>query len=206
MACYQMKLLICLLAGFTMAKNKSEHPIVSDKILYKNYDLYDIGQKRPPVSFYNEMYKFKSVEEFLKKQKRKKNKNKKKKIERRKRAFLIIASMDNNHIDFPLDDQTTPILEPTESLQGANAIGVVDPYTPGNDFDDKNISNLNYGRDYPKEIIYELYDEPLAPSDYSPYGLPEGIDREEGGADTILDAQRYGNTSSGNTAYSNISW
>lgn len=198
-----------------MAKNKKDtHLQVREPVLYKNYDLYDVGQKSPPVSFYQEMNKYKSVADYLKKKKRKNKKNKK--MQRRKRAFLILASLDKNYIDFSMDDQTTPILEPsdTDSLKGANLIGVLDPYTMKNDFYDKNISNLNYGRDYPEEdtsILEEILENGsgsgvnISPAEYKPYGLPDGIlGREE--TESTYDPQRYGNTNSGNTSYSHISW
>ena len=69
--------------------------------------------------------------------------------------------------------------------------------------------NLNYGRDYPDDLDFADLDNideiALAPQQYKPYGSSDGIlNREE--LDSMYDSERYGNTNSGNTAFTHISW
>ena len=102
-----------------MPKNKIEknHP-QSRGIFFKNYDLYETegvdgpAKMGPGSGFYQNMNKYKSVSDFLK--------QKRKKINKRKKAFLMLAkkAFDQNNLDFSTDFTTTPILS---DLSGDNS-------------------------------------------------------------------------------------
>jgi len=88
---------------------KSDH-VQSRGLFFKNYDLYETeGVNGPPKQgpgsgFYQNMDKYKSVSDFRKK--------KKKLMKKRKLALLSVIlknAIDNNSIDFPIDDSITGI-------------------------------------------------------------------------------------------------
>jgi hypothetical protein len=180
-----------------MAK-KNEHAQARGNVIYKNLDLYPTDKNGPGLSFYQELYKYKSVQDYLNK-KRKKKKNKK--IKRRKNAFLSIASFDS---------QTTPLpMDP--GIPGANQIGgVADHVTQQADqFGNPPGNNLNYAvsKDFWEEIDQilsesannlENFSIPLNSAESPLHGMPDGIIGEEDRDYTHNLNNNYGITNSGN--------
>lgn len=110
---------------------------------------------------------------------------------------------DVNHLDFPIDDQVTPIIGDSESYQspiqlgpsgpddttispdqvnlgntesypnGAQLGGWLDKYLPHNDFDDKTPDELDFGRDYTDEFDYQ------GGRPYSPDDEPKAVKEQE---------------------------
>lgn len=229
-------------------KYKSEPALVNqprfEEPLYKNYDLYETeGVKGPakhgPGVGWHDMHKFKSIKEFLA-SKRKKLKDKykaddswvqddgslsKKPPENSKlktRAFLF-AKLTKLAIDFPIDDQVTPILGDQGTYSDSVQIGgYLDKYLPEDDFEGKSADKLNFGRDYteePKErnkkelnlgdVINKLIEKYHEPKEADLMGLPDGIEpKEDLDADkTVNDINpQYGTTDNGNTTYKNVSY
>lgn len=68
--------------------------------LYRNYDLYETGPGSlgPGAGLYQNMHKYKSVSDFLKKKR-------KKKIKLRKEALLKLCNKDCNEVDFRFDSE-----------------------------------------------------------------------------------------------------
>jgi hypothetical protein len=123
-------------------KYKSEKAIVVQprfkEPLFKNYDLYDVpGKHGPGAGFYQNMDKYKSVEDFVN-QKRKRNKNKykaedswiedtdsnrKERIQKMKTRAKLLSRLTKTAIDFPIDDDITPIGRDTEAYYKPNQLG-----------------------------------------------------------------------------------
>jgi hypothetical protein len=205
-------------------KKEESHPEPRDLVLYKNTDLYSDEKNGPAASFYQELYKYKSVQEYLDK----KNK-KRKRVKRRKKAFYVIASSDINRLDFSIDSHITPIPN-SPSISGANQIGgVADHVTQSTDFSGQDIgTNLNYGvaKDYPPNLpidsnywnrlidiladsFSQIKDEKnvtelvLSPAEPSVQGIPDGIvDKED--QDHTYTNTGYGITDSGNKSYQGV--
>jgi hypothetical protein len=195
--------------------SKDNKPQPRDLVLYKNYDLYPNKGDGPDISFYQELYKFKSVQDYL--NSKKKKKRKKKKIKNRKIAFYLISMSskkeDENNLDFITDDVTTPIPN-SPSVSGANTIGYIDPYTPPNDFYDKDVgTNLDYGvaKDYPDEqktidILSDSFEKnkPITPAEPPIQGIPDGIEDKQDQDHTYNVNDRYQRTNSGNISYEGV--
>lgn len=173
-------------------------------VLYKNYDLYPDKDSMPDASFYQELYKYKSVQDYLNYVKRKKRKKNKKKSQRRKKILKSLASVDFNNLDFAMDHyHYMPPFQDTGEypISSANLTGgLADHVTPREDFGGKDIGiSLNYGveKDFPnkpsirnKDIYIKLVDilsstfhdlhTPevdivLMPAEYPINGMPDGI-------------------------------
>jgi hypothetical protein len=132
--------------------------------LFHNYDLYETpGEHTPGGGFYQNMSKYDSVQDFIKK-KRDRVKNKYKSDDSWKlddgsvtksnpikaRAALLNRIM-KLAIDFPIDDQigSGPILGDSGTYSDSVPIGgQLDEYLPLNDFEGKSPDKLDFGRDY----------------------------------------------------------
>ena len=193
---------------------KDTKPQPRDLVLYKNYDLYPNKGNGPDISFYQELYKFKSVQDYLKNKNKKK---KRKKIKNRKVAFYLISisyPRDENNLDFITDSVTTPIPN-SPSVDGANPIGYTGHVTPPNDFYGKDIgTNLDYGvaKDYPDEQrgsdissdSSEIVIEPPNPAEPPIQGIPDGIQDKQDQDHTYNVNNRYERTNSGNISYQGV--
>ncbi len=91
-----------------MAKDKNpQHTYPRDPVFYQNYDLYETegvdgpAKQGPGAGFYQNMDKYKSVSDFVKKKRKRKSRQ-------RKIALLSIAC-DINKIDFPSDESSNTI-------------------------------------------------------------------------------------------------
>jgi hypothetical protein len=185
-----------------------------DKPFYRNYDLYEVEgfKEGPGTGAYKE---YKSVKDFLQKS-RKKNKYKakdtwnKKKSKRKARA-KIIYNIVKKAFDFTVDTQynTPAILGDMGAYIDSTGIGGnLDEYLTLNDFEGKNPSQLNLGRDYQeddKNFIY-LINKILNPKEPDLLGLSNGFEPEEelDPHNTIYRINPdYVTTDSGNTIYDN---
>lgn len=101
---------------------------------------------------------------------------------------------DSNNIDFPVDDFIDPnIVEPEPNdVDGGNPVGesnemggYLDEYLTKNDFEGKDPSELDFGRDYTEDAglgitdkdLHRLVEKYLNPSpNHGLYGLPDGVD------------------------------
>jgi hypothetical protein len=181
---------------------------------FRNYDLYETegvdgkAKHGPGAGFYQNMDKYKSVSDFLKKR-RERNKDKhkaddiKKKRAARRLALLKIA------IDFPVDDQVSgiPFSGDGPLVGESNLIGgYLDEYLPEHDFEGKSPDKLDFGRDYVHEDpeSHEKEDGGDFPNkEPGLYGLPDGMEPAELDADKTISPRNldYGTTNSGNTLY-----
>ena len=162
-------------------KYRSEPALVNqprfEELLYRNYDLYETegvngpAKHGPGTGFYQNMEKYKSVSDFIKK-KRKRNKGKyvaedsyiqddgsvtktkdKKKKKRARRCALFLGltkqACDENNIDFPSDSlNSTPMAWSPDVGDAAQIGGYLDKYLPEDDFEGKPPTTLDFGRDY----------------------------------------------------------
>ena len=195
---------------------------------YRNYDYVETNiEGGPGTGAYSGKYK--SIEEFRKSKKQLKDKYKADdsydKIKIRAKVLNIIIK---TAIDFPIDDQITPILTEDLGYQDVGSYsasvpigGQTDQYTQPTDFDNKTTDQLNYGVDhiddkteretYKKEDkkpnMEELLNRYLNPREPAIFGLPDGIETPEDldPVATIAPNQnQYGITDSGNTLYNNF--
>jgi len=193
--------------------------------LFRNYDY--VEDSTGPGAGYTSLRNYDSVADFLK-AKRKRNKDaykaddswqlddgtmvkvepnltrQKKRAERRMRLLKMA-------IDFPLDDQTTPILSDDSSYSAAIPIGgLLDRYLPEKDLEGKGPEELNFGRDYAEEFedprmtrIDRLLEQFLTPQEPGLLGrndkLPEPEELDADKTKSNL-GQDFGNTESGNTS------
>jgi hypothetical protein len=139
---------------------------------HANTDLYP-SSPDIDVSFYQELYKYKSVEDYLKN----KNKKKKKGIKKRKLAIaMALSSDDSNYLDFPTDG-----IPSDYDTSGANQIGgIADHVTPPSDF---------YGNTYGNTLGYGIQDDLdnnnldediiLRAPEPAIHGMPDGINNPE---------------------------
>lgn len=209
---------------------KSDLPEPRPNVLFKNYDLYPDKNSHPDVSFYQELYKFKSVQEYLKDKKRK-ERNKKRNKRRKKMLKLTTASYDNNFLDFNADNYNYIDTDvQNSSVENSNVVGgLLDHVTQKPDADDNSIgSNLNYGvqsdfrsnqSDKSYKEIYDILSSAFKdimnvlnnrvsprPSEPPIYGMNDGISPNSD-KDQIYNASGfapehgYAVTDSGNTAY-----
>src|ERR1700690_127738 len=117
--------------------------------LYKNYDLYETegvdgkAKQGPGAGLYQNLDKYKSVSDFLKKKRKKKA--------ARRRALLSI--LIKQRIVFPIDDQISdPFLGDSGTYSDSVPIGgQLDEYLPLNDFEGKDPTPLDFGRDYTED-------------------------------------------------------
>ncbi len=145
-----------------MVKDDNVNHMYSRKLFFKNYDLYDVdgvdgpSKQGPGAGLYQNMNKYKSVSDFLRKKRKKKR-------EKRKNAILNLLKKaeDENNIDFNSDELSTVI--PFENAQ----IGLIDSMTPElEDEDGHPVSKLYYGtKDSPDPISF------------NPFGIQDGNTR-----------------------------
>ncbi len=182
-----------------------------DEPFYKNYDLYDVKGKHGPGAGWHEMQNYKSVSDFLK-EKRKKLKNKYKNKDKIKARAEHFYNIIKSAIDFPIDDQITPINDGEDSYPYAVGFGgLLDEYLPGNDLEEKRPDQLNFGRDYSDQNIDAVMSDLLHNKNFVEepdlYGLPDGIEPEEDlDADKTINIENpeSGKTDSGNTIYNKM--
>lgn len=215
-------------------KYKSEPKLVDQprfkEPFFRNYDLYDTegvdgkAEHGPGSGLYQNMSDYKSVEDFLK-HKRKRNSDKYKaddsvqtddgniKKTKSARRLALLQCFIKSAIDFPIDEQiSNPILGESGTYSDSVPIGGnLDEYLPLSDFEGKDPTQLNFGRDYTE------YTEPKNPADIESiinnflnskevnlYGLPDGISPPSDlDADKTLSTRdsAYSATDSGNTLY-----
>ncbi len=116
-------------------------------VLFKNYDLYEVEPTDlgPGTGFYQNMDKYKSVDDFRKAKKKRKERL----IEKRKAFFKCIEltaskkTEDDNDLVDPTELTTTSIpFSPAE----VSPIGMYDGIYPKEDLEGKPVTNLYYGR------------------------------------------------------------
>lgn len=101
---------------------------------------------------------------------------------------------DSNAIDFPNDEYIDPGIAAAEhdSPDGDNPVGTANPgggyldeYLTENDFEEKPVSTLDFGRDYTQQSentsldeksLEKLINKYLSPGTHGLYGLPDGAD------------------------------
>jgi hypothetical protein len=136
--------------------------INSRKLFFKNYDLYDTDgtdnsdKNDPGTGLYQNMFKYKSVYDFLKQKRKKRMKN-------RKNALLkfLFASYDINSIDFPLDESSNTIMYDNTKLSN---IGLLDGINPEQiDDEGHTVGKLYYGTK-----------DSSTPISYNPLGIQDG--------------------------------
>lgn len=185
-------------------KNKKDHSEPRDLVLYKNLDTYRTPEGGGPgISFYQELYKFKSVQDYLNSKKKKKRKKK-----LRKKAFYVIAMGEN------FDSQVTPIPYGSEENVGpigaANQIGgFTDQITQEKDSENRQpMADLDYEREREKRESIDSSEEQssddsvISPAESPPFGLPTTIDPED--IDQPYTNKGYGTTDSGNKSYNGV--
>lgn len=148
----------------------------------------------PDESLFSNMKQYKSVKDFLKKKKSK---------QRLRRLAMI--NFIARAIDFDIDQTITPIIGDGGSYQESVAVGGrTDKYLSMNDFDDKDVSKLNIGRDYDSEEKdgKGKSDKPIK-TDHSINGLEREYNPEELEVN-FNQNNYYGIQDAGNNAYSNI--
>jgi hypothetical protein len=142
--------------------------------LYRNYDLYNTeGENGPPkhgpgAGLYQNMDKYKSIEDFRKKKKKLNYKAEDKYIqddgkitskraERRLELLKIFAGLDSNNLEEDIVDnqiQSDPILGGNGTVADSNLTGgLTDVYVPPPDPEDKTPDKLNYGRDFENDAL-----------------------------------------------------
>lgn len=159
---------------------------------------YDYGK-----GLYENMDKFKSVKDFLGQD------------DTFSSVSQFRSKQDNNNIDFPSDQYSDPAVETgidEQADHNTNELGgFLDDYLPENDFEGKDPSNLDFGRDYTEDSglgisdddLQEMVDKYLNPSPtHGLYGLPDGVDLpdEDLGDPTNLNPD-FGTTENGITMY-----
>lgn len=145
-----------------MPKDKDPNHSYPRGVLFKNYDLYETeGVDGPPkngpgTGLWQNMNKYKSVSDFLRKKR-------KKRMKRRKMALLNMFL--KNAIDFNSDESSNTI--PYSSDQESTSIGLMDGINPElEDEEGHPVSKLYYGTpDSPNPISY------------NPLGIPDGNER-----------------------------
>lgn len=178
--------------------------------LFRNYDIYDTPGEHGPGAGWHSMQNYKSISEFLA-ARRKKLKDKYKEPKKSKARLNILSKLIKVAIDFPIDDQVTPILGDSGSYSDSAPIGILDNTLPLNDFEGKSVDQLDFGRDYTQdeiadEKLNDLEDKYISPAQPSLYGLPDGILPKED-LDAPSDEKPFhGITDSGNTTYKNLSY
>lgn len=125
------------------------------------------------------------------------------------------VKQDNNSIDFPLDEFMDPAVEEgidEQADHNTNEIGgFLDDYLPENDFEDKDSSTLNFGRDYTGNTGPDISNEDLqkmvekylnSSPTHGLYGLPDGVDLpDEDLEDPNNSNPNFGTTENGITMY-----
>jgi hypothetical protein len=150
-----------------MAKDKNpQHVYPRDPVFYRNYDLYNTegvdgpAKQGPGTGFYQNMNKYKSVSDFLRKKRKQKGR-------RRKMALLAIAcDCDVNLIDFPLDESSNTI-----PFDGLTPMGLFDKINPlPTDEEGHTVNKLYYGtEDNPDPVKFN----PLGVDDGNQKGVGE---------------------------------
>lgn len=175
-----------------MSKENSKK--FEDFVIKPNLDLYPTS-KDVDVSFYQELYKFKSVEDYLKSKKRKKNKSKKRKLA----LAMICNGSDVNFLDFPSGTEGIPA---SPGVSGANQIGgLLDHITLRQDEEGNDrYNNLNYAvqkdSSDPGNIdLEQRINEILNPTNHNPGAIPDGISNLEEEGRSNYDSSGYNGTS-----------
>ena len=156
-----------------------------------NYDTYG------PDSGWHQMHNFKSIQEFLK-HKRKRRAKKIKKLQQR------IDWLFKKAIDFQIDDQMNSFIETEHSNPAA---GLLTLTLPEVDFENKDPSELNFGRNYDSEEIEStdvVNEESFTPNPAPLFGLSDTLSDEGDTMIDPMDAAQYGGTNSGNTIYNKV--
>lgn len=108
----------------------------------------------------------------------------------RRELLERLKSMDENNIDFPIDDQIdSEMIGPSIDEVNNNPVGnsnltggKLDEYLPKNDFEGKQPTALNFGRDYHEnplpdnDTLEKLINKYLSSPEPDLFGLPDGID------------------------------
>lgn len=214
------------------------------EVFYKNFDLYETegtdgpAKHGPGAGFYQNMSKYKSVSDFIK-QKRKRNKNKYKsddsyisdkkaelisRIERIAQRREVLELLTKTALDFEIDEiiQSDPILGDSGSSVHDSIYfgGQTDQYLQSEDFEGKDPSKLNYGRDYIEDLeernkvlskteeledlLKNLSGVILQPKEPELFGLPQGIKSQEDLDAPSDEDVEYGTTDSGNDFYNKM--
>ena len=126
---------------------------------------------------------------------------------------------DDNDLDFPIDDQVSPILGDSDSVYlDSIPISYQENYTAEPDQDGKPESNLDFGYDLTNEDepigrendhmlsdidLDYLESKYLTPSETEIYGLPDGVDSEDKDPDQTIETENpyFGITDSGRQMY-----
>lgn len=135
------------------------------------------------------------------------------------------ALLDVNHIDFPIDDQVSPILgDSSSSYLDSVPISYQENYTAEPDQDGKGEQTLDFGEDLTNEEspagrpfesadpkakgnkridLDKMEQKYLTPAETEIYGLPDGVDSEAKDADQTISTENpdYGITDSGRQMY-----
>lgn len=194
--------------GKRVKKNPNIQARVSllDKIVKDAGPNYDYG-----TGLYENLDKYDSVEDF-----------------RKHKPKSHGALLDVNHIDFPIDDQVSPILSDSgSSYLDSIPISYQENYTAEPDQDNKGEQTLDFGEDLTNEEpcagrpfesanpkphanksdkkidLEELEQKYLTPAETDIYGLPDGVDSEDKGAVQTISTENpyYGITDSGRQMY-----
>lgn len=195
---------------------------------YRNYDLYNVPGEHGPGAGYHDMEKYKSVSEFLKaKRKKLKDKykaddswilddnSKTKKNPDRKARMDIFDRIIKTAIDFPIDDQVSPISLEEDMLPKSHLsrIHIVPEYDLAGHPPDA----LNFGRDHDhkeepaksnEDILQKLFNKYLNPSETDLFGLPDGIDPNSDldAEETMENEQPYKGTTDVGTQMYDSDW
>lgn len=151
--------------------SKKENSNQPRMMFFKNYDYIE-DPTGPGEGLFQNMHKYKSVKDFL---------NKKRK--RNKKARKHILSMIKLGIDFVADDYSSPDNYNFFDSEINNYLpsGQTDYANSNYDFEDKNISELNFGRDYTNDSvkINKLLDQLLTPAEAPEYGISDGVVQDD---------------------------
>ncbi len=171
--------------------------------LFKNYDYIE-NPTGPGAGLYQNLDKYKSVSDFLKK-KRERNKDKYEaddswieddgKISKRKNKIKRRLALLSLAIDFKIDDQiqSGPILGDSGTVSDSVYVGgLMDTTFPLPDFEGKTPEQLNFGRDYVEDQvaakdkttkkpldIEKLIGKYLRPHESGLYGFEDGNSPED---------------------------
>ena len=148
-------------------------------VIFKNYDLYDVGNSGPGAGFYQNMDKYKSISDFLKK---KRKKSIKRKLSLAKLIYndvkylnsvidiYLKASVDDNYIDFTTDDSVTIL--PFDETNQVGGIADIQQTGPA-DENNRTVDNLSYETEIDEDAnVRDIIDNIISPTDIYYKGNP----------------------------------